>query len=219
MTDSGNYGNQYAHFQGVDVSVTARPCRGLTLQGGVSVGYSESDSCEIRAKLPETAPLNPYCHIATGPFPDLKLLGSYQIPKGDVQVGLTFMSKPGIQTAAGTGTPVGAGNLAANYVVPNAAIVPSLGRNLSGNAPNATVNLITPDTLFGDRINELDLRAAKIVRLGGSRRATLSVDIYNLLNVGPVLSYNQAFIPSGAWLTPVSVMTARFAMLSAQFEF
>ena len=48
---------------------------------------------------------------------------------------------------------------------------------------------------------------------------TVSVDLYNLLNVAPILSYNQAYIPNGAWLTPLSVMTARFALLSAQFQF
>jgi hypothetical protein len=147
------------------------------------------------------------------------LLGSYRIPKADVQVGVTFMSKPGIQYAAGTGTPSGAGSLSANQVVSTAAIAPSLGRNLSGNSPNDTINLIPTGTLFGDRVNELDLRAAKIIRLGGTRRATVAVDIYNLLNLAPTLSYNQAYIPGGAWLIPMSVMTARFAMLSAQLQF
>ena len=52
--------------------------------------------------------------------------------------------------------------LAANWAVPNAVIAPSLGRNLSNNAPTATVNLIEPGTLYGDRVNEIDLRVAKI---------------------------------------------------------
>jgi hypothetical protein len=219
VTNANNYGTQYAHSQSVDVAFTSRLSERLTIQGGVSGGYQESDSCQIRAALPETAPLNPFCHIVIGPLPEYKVLGSYMIPKADVQVGVTYMNKSGIQTAAGTGTPSGAGGLSANYVVSNAAIAPSLGRNLSGNAANATINLIPSGTFFGDRINELDLRASKIVKLGGTRRATVSVDLYNMLNVAPVLSYNQAYIPNGAWLTPLSVMTARFALLSARFEF
>ncbi len=143
----------------------------------------------------------------------------HMIPKADVQVGVTFMSKSGVQVAAGTGTPSGAGSLSANDVISNATIAQSLGRSLAGNAANATVNLIPTGTLFGDRINELDVRAAKIVKLGANRRATVSVDLYNLLNVAPVLSYNQAYLEHGAWLTPMSVMTARFALLSARFEF
>ena len=46
-------------------------------------------------------------------------------------------------------------------------MAPSLGRNLSGSAPNVTVNLIEPHTLLGDRVNELDMRVGKIVRFGG----------------------------------------------------
>ncbi len=218
ITDSSKYGNQYANYHGVDVTVSARLRSSLTIEGGVSGGTGVSDNCAIRARLIEIAPLNPYCHVETPWLPSWKSLASYMIPKGDVQIGVTFMSKPGLSVGAGTGTPVGAGDLAGNYVVPNAAIVPSLGRNLSGNAPNATVNLIQAGTLYGDRINEVDLRASKIVKFG-QKRLNLSVDVYNVLNVSPTLSYNQAFIPGGAWLTPLSVMTARFAMLSAQFEF
>ena len=94
----------------------------------------------------------------------------------------------------------------------------SLGRPLAGNAANVTVNLIEPGRRYGDRINELDLRVAKILRFG-RMRATLSADVYNLINAAPILSYNEAFIPGGAWLLPTSVMTARFARLNVQLDF
>ena len=84
--------------------------------------------------------------------------------------------------------------------------------------PNVTVNLIQPGSLYGDRINELDLRVAKIIEVRGWR-ANISADIYNLLNTAPILSYNEAFIPNGAWLLPTSVMTARFAKINVQFDF
>jgi hypothetical protein len=45
------------------------------------------------------------------------------------------------------------------------------------------------------------------------------VDIFNVLNGSAALSYNQAFIPNGAWLTPTSILSARFAKISAQFDF
>jgi hypothetical protein len=217
ITYSDNYGKQYQRFSGVDVTASARPRNGLTIQGGVSWGVSTADSCEIRAKVPEVAPLNPWCHIVTGQLPQYKGLGTYVIPKVDVQTSITFTSKPGIQVSQ-FGTPAAGGALAANFTVANAVVAQSLGRNLSGGAPNATVNLIEPHRLLGDRVNEMDLRVGKIVRFGKSR-VNVGLDVYNLLNSAAVLSYNQAFIASGRWLTPTSVMTARFAKISAQFDF
>ena len=56
-----------------------------------------------------------------------------------------------------------------------------LGRPLSGGAPNVTVNLIEPGVLWGDRVNVIDLRVAKILRFGRTR-TNVGVDVYNLFN-------------------------------------
>jgi hypothetical protein len=217
VTLSEKYGNQYVVFNGVDLSVNARLRSDLTLQGGTNWGRTTSDNCEIKAQLPETGPLNPYCHEVSGYLPYFKGAGTYIVPRADVQVGVTFVSRPGIQVNF-AGTPVGGGNLGANYTVPNAVVAPILGRPLSGNAANVTVDLIEPGALYGDRLNELNLRVAKIVRFGRAR-VNFGVDVFNLLNVAPVLSYNEAFIPNGPWLTPVTVMKARFLKIGAQFDF
>jgi hypothetical protein len=117
------------------------------------------------------------------------------------------------------GTPAnGGGHLRANYTVSNAAIAPILGRPLSGGAANATVNLIEPGTKYGERVNELHLRIAKILRFSGVR-TNVGVDIFNIINAAPGLSYNENFIANGPWLTPTTVMTARFAKFSAQIDF
>jgi hypothetical protein len=217
ITYSDRYGEQYQRFNGFDLNVNARPRGALTVQGGVSAGISTSDNCEVKAKVPEIALLNPYCHVRTGMLPQYKALATYIVPRVDVQMSATFTSKPGIQVS-GFGTPVNNGSLAANYVYANAAIAPILGRNLSGNAPNVTVNLLEPHERIGARVNELDLRVGKILRLGRTR-TSVGVDVYNLLNAAPPLSYNQAFIAGGSWLTPTSVLSARFAKISAQFDF
>ena len=90
----------------------------------------------------------------------------------DVQLSAVVLSKPGAM-------------LAANYTAPNSEVAPALGRDLSGNAANVTVNLIEPGTLHGDRINELDFRIGKILRLGGAR-TLLAIDVYNVLNSSAV---------------------------------
>ena len=218
ITSADNYGTQYQRFNGMDFNATARARNGLTLQGGFSFGKTTADSCEIRAKLPESAPLNPFCHIETGYLPQYKAIGNYVIPRIEVQTSVTYTGKAGIQVS-GFGTPAGVGGaLAANYTVLNSVVQPQLGRPLSGGAPNVTANIVVPGVLYGDRVNEVDLRLGKIFKFGRTR-TTVGVDIYNLLNSAAILSYNQTYILNGAWLGPTSEMSARFAKLSLQFDF
>ena len=202
VTASNKYGTQTERWNGVDLSLDAR-LRSLTVQGGFSTGQTVTDTCEIRAELPETATLNPFCHVAAGFLTQFRGLGSFTIPKVDLRVSATFQSKPGAQ-------------LAANYVAPNAVVLPSLGRSLSGGNSNVTVNVIVPGDLYGDRINQLDFRIAKILRFGRTR-TQVGVDLYNALNSSAVQTYNQTL--GTAYLTPTLVLPARFAKISAQIDF
>jgi hypothetical protein len=220
VTYAGDYGNQYHHWDGVDVTMSARPSNGLTFQGGIDVGQTVSDDCAVRAQLPELAvvtssatppgavavtPSNPYCHVASGFLTQVRGVGSYVVPKIDVQVSGTFQSNPGQ-------------SLAANYSVSSAVAAQTLGRPLAGSVPNVTVNLVQPGSLYGDRINQVDFRVAKILKFGRTR-TQVAFDLYNAFNVNPVLTYNQTFISGGSWLTPQTVLTARLAKVSAQIDF
>ncbi len=102
--------------------------------------------------------------------------------------------------------------------MPNAAAAESLKRNLSGNAANVTVNLIAPGTMYGDRLNQLDVRVA---RTFGPRRAQLqlALDVYNTLNSSAVLSYNSTFVPNGPWLQPLSILSPRMFRFTAELVF
>jgi hypothetical protein len=200
-----NYGSQTSMYNGVLVNITARPRSGLTFQGGVSSGTTATDECEVRALLPETAATNPWCNTSTGLVTRYTGLGSYTLPKVDVLVSGTFRSDQG-------------GQLAANWAVSNALVQQSLGRPLSNSATSVTVNLVEPGTLYGDRVNELDVRFAKILRFGRTR-TNVGFDIYNVLNSAAVLNYNQAFIPGGNWLVPTGVIQPRFLKFSAQVDF
>ena len=200
------------------MTLNLRTQGGLTVQGGTSTGQNVADACDVRAQLPElsagigaglggsnVSPTSPYCHVAYGFLTQLRGLFSYTIPGVDVQVSSVFQSKPGAL-------------LAANYAVPAATVAQSLGRPPSGNVTNVTVNLIEPGSQYGDRINQLDLRVAKLLAFGG-KRAMVGLDLYNVLNANPVLSYNNAFVPGGTWLQPNSILTGRLARISADFSF
>jgi hypothetical protein len=210
QTFSDVYGRQIRHWNGVEANFTARVRDGLTFQGGMSTGRRTDDNCEIRAAIPETAiaasgAINPYCRTQPPYLTDFKGLGSYTIPRVDVQVSGTFQSIPGDA-------------LQADYNVPSATAALSLGRPLSGNAQFVAVNLVTPGDLYGDRINQLDFRASKILRFGPTR-TQFAVDLYNALNANPVESYNETFIAGGAWLTPTGILSARFAKITVQLDF
>jgi hypothetical protein len=220
---SSNFAEQIENWQGVDVNVVARLRMGVTIQGGTSTGRRLSDACALKTAVPEQGEgpngtantsiaggsvVNPYCRVEEPYVTQFKGLASYTIPRWDVQVSGTWASTPG-------------DTLAANYTVNNAvANNPNspqpLGRNLSSG--NVTVNLLEPNTVFADRRNNIDLRIAKILRFGRTR-TQVGVDIYNLTNTDVVTGYNQNFVANGAWLTPTSIQPARYARISAQFDF
>jgi hypothetical protein len=197
------FGEHRRYWDGVDVAVRARLGNGLTLQGGTSTGRTVNDECEIRAQLPERGSTNPYCRTVEPFATQWKGLGSYVIPRIDVQVSGTFSSRPG-------------GDLSANVIYPSAAVAASLGRRLSGGAANVTINVVEPNTLFGDRVNQVDLRIGKIIRAGRTR-TNLAVDVVNALNSNAILGYSGNFNTN--WPTPTSVLTARLLRLSAQLDF
>jgi hypothetical protein len=224
ITAADGYGKWSQHFTGADLTFNLRSVSRFTFVGGASIGQTVADNCAVRERLPELSTattgtsafgagllgsavttVSPYCRVAYGTQTQFRGLAAYTIPRFDVDVSTTIQSKPGPM-------------LAANYAAPNSAVAPSLGRDLSGNAPNVTVNLIPPGTLYGDRINEVDLRVAKTLRFG-SVRAAVAVEIYNALNASPVLMYNTAFVPGGTWLQPMTVLTPRFFKLSAEVDF
>jgi hypothetical protein len=108
--------------------------------------------------------------------------------------------------------------LAANYAAPNAIVAPRLGRSLSGNAANMTVNLVKPGTMYGTRINQLDLRVGRTFKTGPAR-TTLGIDVYNALNAGTVLMYNHTFVPGGPWLQPLTTLSPRLLKLTGEIAF
>ncbi len=216
VTDSKKYGDTSQVFNGVDVTVNARQ-GGVTFQGGTSTGQTTSDFCDVRAALPElvqaigaglqTSAVNttsPYCRVSSGFLTQMRGLASYVIPKIEVQISGVFQSKPGPA-------------LLANYVVQPTYPGLSLGRAFTG-VPNVTVNLIEPGTLYGNRINQLDLRVAKLLQFNGTR-TFVGLDLYNALNTDAILTYNNAFVPGGTWLQPLTVVTGRMIRVSAEWTF
>jgi hypothetical protein len=220
ITDAKQFGEQYQRYNGMLINVNARLSEGLSFQGGINTGKTVQDNCAVRAQLPElttgggTSPAvgvgNPYCHSDPGFVTKLTALGAYTVPRIDVLVSGTIRSDQGAA-------------LAANWNAPVAMVSAALGRPAAVVGTTVPISLVRPGEVWGDRVNAVDLRFAKILRFGRSRH-TIGIDVYNALNSDATLSYNQSFNPnttsgSQAWRAPLSVLTPRFVKIGAQIDF
>ena len=128
---SSNFGKQIENWQGVDVGINARLANGVTIQAGTSTGRRLQDNCDVRAKVPETYSWaqtivtqsarvtnlalpardgglqSPYCRVVEPLLTSFRGLGTYLVPKVDIQISATWRSDPGEE-------------LRADYVVTNA---------------------------------------------------------------------------------------------------
>jgi hypothetical protein len=215
ITDAKDFGHQYQSYNGFLINLSARAARGLNFQAGVNTGRTVQDNCEVRAKVPELSTFggvspvvgtgNPFCHSDPGFVTKVTGLGSYTIPKVDVLFSGTFRSDQGAP-------------LRATWNAPKALVSDALGRTAQGAGSTIAIDLLAPGQKWGDRVNEIDLRIAKVLRFGRTR-TTAGFDVYNLINSNAVLTYNQTFVVGGRWLAPTSVLTPRFFKLSAQIDF
>jgi len=222
VTAADDFGGQSEVFNGVDLNANAR-LGSVMIRGGISTGKVTQDHCAIAVDHPEVQvnatvgpPTGPttgavastqqsteYCHVVTPFLTQAKLFAIYTLPTVDIAIAATFQNLPGPLVTA-------------NYIATNAVIQPSLGRPLAGGAANTTVNLVQPGSIYGERLNELDLRLSKDFRFGGQRLFRANLDIYNVMNSNPVRAVNTAY---ASWLVPTSILDPRLFKISAQFDF
>jgi len=227
ITLASNFGEQYQKYNGMLFNISARLGRGVQFQGGINTGKTVQDNCAVRAQVPELATVpagstaapgvspnvnvgNPYCHSDPGFVTKATALGSYTVPKIEVLVSGTLRSDQGAA-------------LNANWNAPVAQVTAALGRPAAVTGTTVPIALVAPGQVWGDRVNALDLRFAKILRFG-RMRYNVGVDIINATNSDAILTYNQTFNPAvttgaQAWLAPTSVLTSRFVKLGAQIDF
>jgi hypothetical protein len=91
---------------------------------------------------------------------------------------------------------------------------------LSGNAQTKTVALIEPGKVWGDNLNQFDLRLSK--RFGLEKtHFRVDADLYNLFNSNWPFSLNNTFSTAATsqWLRPTNVLQGRLFKLGGQFDF
>jgi len=213
--------NVYDHWFGFDLGINARLPHGVIVQGGLSTGHQTTDYCDVQdpAKAGSKAlvemliggpPTNIVssvntCHMDQKWLPQVKFLGSYTVPKIDVQLGGSFQSIPGTEMAA---------NLPASN---SNVILPALGRLPTGGVAtgSTTLAILQPGSNYYTRFNQLDLRLGKIIRLARTR-SNLSLDIYNVFNSDVISGLTATYT---SWLAPTSVVAPRLLKVSWTFDF
>ena len=229
-TGTDELGGESEMWQGVDVSVSAR-VENFLMQGGVATGRRVSDYCGYQAQQPEviwgdfnafaasrvgrgiTGQLasiagsrgnliaKDFCRAEDKWLTNVSLSGSYTFPY-DIDVSAALFSRPGPRREA-------------IYTVPPAEAAAALGRPTTVRGPR--LNILPPGTAFGDTLNQMDLRFAKLIDFGTGGNLRASFDIYNLFNANAVSREQAAF--GAAYLTPIGLQPGRLAKVSFQFNF
>ena len=85
----------------------------------------------------------------------------------------------------------------------------TLGRPFSNGQTVTFLNIVQPGALYGDRLNDLDLRFGKILKYSRSR-TLVAVDLFNVFNSNTPDVYST--FPYGTtYLNPTNITAARFA--------
>jgi hypothetical protein len=236
-TTTDDYGDETHYWHGFDVSFNARTRWGLVVQGGTSTGRGVNDTCDVlisqygRPMAPTlgtvTMPIIAAGTIdgqascdATEPWlTSVRGLGSYTVPKVDVLVSAIFRSQANAQPGMAVGT--NGASRPANYRMTAAQFLAATGRPLRPGLATQDVNLLLPGAVYGDRINVVDMRFAKILRFG-KMRANVGLDLYNLFNANTPTTYETVYDPAtnGArWMQPTAVLLPRFMRVNVQVDF
>jgi hypothetical protein len=207
-TDFGPARTNYWH--GVDVSVNARLRNGLVFQGGTSTGREIEDRCGSVVNIDSPDPRD--CRQVEPLMTTFRGLATYTVPKVDVLVSASMRSLPRPE-------------LNASYNVPNSIFLAQLGRLPAGGTAtgNQSVQLLESFQMFAeDRLTQVDMRFAKVIRFGG-RRADFGVDLYNLFNTNTATNYDGTYdygtTDGGGWLQPTSIVQPRFVRLNLTLSF
>ena len=224
VTHASNYGDQSEVHNGIDVTLNARVGRAY-LTGGVSVGQTVTDSCDVLRAVPEavaqttqvpaafrnTAAPQRSCR-AEPPWSaetQLKLSGTYRLPSA-LLVSANYQNIPSIPTTA-------------TFTITNAQASSALGRSLAACRGSgvcratANVELLPRNSLYKeDRVSLFSIAVSRDFRMAGAA-VRPRFELHNAFNSNSVTAINPRFGPE--WQAVRDVLTPRLAKLAVQIDF
>jgi len=240
---NGNTSLPKRYWDGVWVSIDGRIRGGIRLGGGIDTGRQVANGC-FTVDVPNTPVditgtgggtnfngnlLNGAgaCNVVTSwaNNTDFRLNGSVPI-KGGFNASFIYRNTRGAaqNATAVIGTPTAVSN-PYNVTFKNGRSATTL---TSASAASA-LNLITPNSLYGPRFNQLDLAVNKTLDIGWGK-LRLAFDVYNALNSNSIQNVTAAYsaalvngqLASSAtnrWLRPTTFLDPRLMRVTAAIQF
>jgi hypothetical protein len=236
----GRTGDPTEVYNGIDLAVNARFGKGGVLMGGLGLGRTTFDYC-WQNSLPNVAQVGTpgasqtntvgtlprsdgFCRIQStlwdGVGSQLKMQVVYPLPYEFVISG-TYKHLPGQP-------------IPANYLATNVALRGGLGRDLAscrglvGAACSSTARIALLPSAFNqgnqssvlldERINQVDLRLTKGLKIGKTRIQGI-LELYNALNIRPAQGLLDTYSGTGAtWQFPTALLGGRLLKFGAQID-
>ena len=206
-------------YNAYNLEFRARPGRGMNVFGGISFERQLDVTC--------TTPDDPnsvrFCDDRDNAVPfrkSLKLAGSLPIKYG-ITFSAVFQSNNGIgsRNNATGGQYFSATRGTTRYPAgcPSPCPAGSVILPTTFNPGSLTVQLIDGDALYSERINQLDIKVSKTVRVG--RVSVLpTFEMFNVNNSDAIISYVSTNTLSASYLRPNSIMQPRMIGVGAMVK-
>ncbi|HUR36133.1 MAG TPA: TonB-dependent receptor [Vicinamibacterales bacterium] len=206
-------------FRGYEFTMNSRLPGGVTIFGGAAIERNLTVTCDE----PDNPNFDRYCDQRTTDVPftaQFKLAGSYPLPWLGIQLGGTFQSYPGAlvgttsQLSGTTWLITPTTRYAADCkggCTPGALVFPTLSE------ASLTVPLRPYGTEFLDRLNQLDLRGAKVFKLGRYRLEG-QLEVFNVLNSDAALTVRGTNYGTAAYQQASGAVQGRITRVGAQLK-
>ena len=198
-------------YDAYSMEFKARPGRGAQLFGGFSFERQRDVNCN--------APDNPnslrFCDDTQNGVPfrkNFKVAGSVPVGWG-VTASIAFQSNHGVSTSQTLIATRGSTRYPTTCPSPCPAgelILPA-----TFNPTQLTVNLVDGDSIYTERITQLDLRASKTFAVGRIK-VIPTLELFNINNSDAVISYVTTNVLNAAYLRPNSIMQGRLIGFGVQ---
>ena len=204
-----------AFYDGVNFNVNARMQNGLFVSVGTQTGRRVDDRCNV---------VTNFNNGATGPNPrDCREFES--VADDDPRSRQLHASEGGCAHQRDGALAAAAGD-GATWVVPNTTVRTLLGGTLPASGAllatgNSNIDLTDSEHAIyaKNRRTQVDMRFAKIVRLGRTR-ADIGVDLWNLFNTNYATAYAGTYTAEGGtWQNPTAIYAPRFVRLNFTVDF